>query len=227
MSVDFLGDGVALRSKGDIVSNDGTSFIAIPSGSNGYVLSSNSTATSGLEWIAPQTTGSEAYTSIAFTSVTASTATVTFSSIPATYKDLEIRIVARGTEAAIASTIEMTTNTSGSYLRVSGRVQEAAINIANTSSTESKFALPLCIAASSTTTNTFSFCKAVIHHYSNTTTGKPVEMDGYMVSVSPNNGRSAFLVGVYREPTAISQVSFTLASGSFDVGSTFQLFGVL
>jgi hypothetical protein len=226
MAVDLVGDGAALRSKGDILSNDGTSLSTIPAGTNGYVLSSNTTATSGLEWIAPSTSGGGAYTSIGFSSITAATATVSFDSIPSSYTNLEFRIAARGTASSVAVDIVTTVNTSGSYLSLRGRVEQANISINAASSTASDFTAPVCIASSSTTADTFSFVTGTIHNYSKTTSGKPVDINGYMVAVSPNYGREAFCVGIYRESSTITKISFSLSSGNFDVGSTFQLFGV-
>jgi len=92
MAVDILGDGINVSAKGDIVGHDGTAPARIPVGSDGQILTAQSSATSGLVWVTPNTTPSgESFYTIASSTLTADTASITFSSITSGYTDLHIR----------------------------------------------------------------------------------------------------------------------------------------
>jgi hypothetical protein len=88
MAVDRIGDGIALRSKGDILSHDGTSAYVVQSSSSGQVLQASSTSPSGLVWATASTAPVEAWVPIAVAQATASTTSLTISSIPSGYDRL-------------------------------------------------------------------------------------------------------------------------------------------
>ena len=88
MAVDRIGDGLALRSKGDIVSHDGTSIISISPGTDGQILTAQSSTTSGIVWASVSTGDAQYYSLIASTYLTANAQNITFSNIPATYDEL-------------------------------------------------------------------------------------------------------------------------------------------
>lgn len=91
MAVDILGDGINVSAKGDIVGHDGTAPARIPVGSDGQILTAQSSATSGLVWATPDTSGlNQGYFAVASSVLTADTASITFSSITSGYTDLEI-----------------------------------------------------------------------------------------------------------------------------------------
>ena len=88
MSISRFGDGVPLNTKGQIVAHDGTSIISIPVGSDGQILTSQSSTSSGLVW-ANTSSGDTQYVSlIASATLTASSHSITFSNIPNTYDEL-------------------------------------------------------------------------------------------------------------------------------------------
>ena len=90
MAVDRIGDGLALRSKGDIVSHDGTTNIVISPGTNGQILTAQSSTTSGLQWVDGPTTPTEYWIPIAVASATTGTRNVTVSNISGSYEDIVI-----------------------------------------------------------------------------------------------------------------------------------------
>jgi hypothetical protein len=101
--------------KGDILSSDGSSRSRVPVGTNGQVLTAQSTATSGMQFESPSF-ASPAYELIASSLLTANAATVTFSSIPTTYKWLKVIGQARGsTTGGAQPIIVLNSNTSKSY----------------------------------------------------------------------------------------------------------------
>lgn len=84
-----------LTTKGDILAHDGTSNSRIPVGSNGQVLTSQSTATSGLSWGTGPSASLSYYTKILYAELTAS-AVISYSitSIPSGYNS--IRLIVQG-----------------------------------------------------------------------------------------------------------------------------------
>lgn len=75
--------------KGDILSFDGSSRSRVAVGTNGQVLTARSSASSGMQF-ETATVASPAFDLISTTTLTANSATVTFSSIPSTYKWLKV-----------------------------------------------------------------------------------------------------------------------------------------
>jgi len=75
--------------KGDILSSNGSSRSRVPVGTNGQILTARSTATSGMQFETISVV-SPVYELIASSLLTANSATVTFSSIPTTYKWLKV-----------------------------------------------------------------------------------------------------------------------------------------
>lgn len=83
---------------GDIAAHSGTSNIAFPAATqNGNVLISSSSSVYGLRWGIGQTQATSITEPIAYSSITASTTTVTISNIPQTGRDLRVIIQARNT----------------------------------------------------------------------------------------------------------------------------------
>ena len=107
--------------KGDLISYDGSSRIRIAAGTNGQILSANSSVSAGIEW---KTYGGESptptYALIASSQLTASADTITVSNIPQTYQDLYL--VFRGqTQSAWSDTsfgIRFNSVTTGNYANV-------------------------------------------------------------------------------------------------------------
>lgn len=75
--------------KGDILSFDGSSRSRVAVGTNGQILTARSSAASGIQYETPPT-AVPVFELISTTTLTANAATVTFSSIPNTYKWLKI-----------------------------------------------------------------------------------------------------------------------------------------
>lgn len=78
-----------LTTKGQILSHDGTSAIGVSVGTNGQIVSAQSSATSGLSYITINAS-TAMYALISSTSLSASATSITFSSIPSTYRHLEL-----------------------------------------------------------------------------------------------------------------------------------------
>ena len=160
--------------------------------------------TSTYEPIATQTLGSAA-------------ATVTLSSIPATYTDLVLVISAQGASgasSAINAYYNTDTASNYSYTQLSGDGSSAS-SVQNSSSTRMRLGW-------SAVSSAFAPIIVSIQNYSNTTT--------YKTSLSRINDAAAIsgaVVNLWRSTAAVNQIVLNLNSGAnFNTGSTFTLYGI-
>jgi len=94
-----------LTTKGDILTHDGTSPVRLAVGSEGQVLTSQSTATYGLSWRAAPASSISKWDLIHNAVTTANgAATYTISNIPSTYHCLRFIVQGKSTSTAIATT---------------------------------------------------------------------------------------------------------------------------
>jgi hypothetical protein len=160
------------------------------------------------------------YTPLARTTLTSSAATVTFSSISGSYTDLVVVLSVRGT--ASGNDIDLTgqfnsdTGSNYSWTRIYGTGSAAG------SQRGSSVAYLRIGNMAGTGYSSYSPMILNIQNYSNTTTYKT------MIG-RPNNPDRIVdaYVNLWRSTSAITSVSFSASSGSFDIGSTFTLYGIL
>jgi hypothetical protein len=88
MSFSRVGDGVPLNAKGQILTHTGTSLATLPVGTDGQILISQSSASSGLTWQNVPSGETEYISLIAQATLTQGAQSITFSNIPGTYDDL-------------------------------------------------------------------------------------------------------------------------------------------
>jgi len=143
---------------------------------------------------------------------------VTFSSIPATYTDLVAKVSARQSNANIYGAINMQLNgTDGAMIFLQG-------DGASASSTNNSGVFQPISAGASATANTFGNVEVYIPNYISSN-NKSVSSD----SVGENNATTAYsrlVAGIYTVTSAITSVTFTSNSGSFNQYSTFYLYGI-
>jgi hypothetical protein len=161
------------------------------------------------------------YDKIASTTLSTSTATVTFSSIPGTYTDLRLIVSAQGA----SSNFYMKPNSDGN-----SRYSTTFMQGDGSSADSSRFVRTdlggngMLVARSATfptTTNTYGMCIIDIMNYSNTTTLKTVlSRWGVATAVS---GAS---INLYNSTSAITQLDCTPFANSWTAGSTFNLYGI-
>lgn len=156
-------------------------------------------AVSAYEVISTQTLGSAA-------------ATVTFSSIPQTYTDLVLIASSAGSaDVDIYGRLNGDTGSNYSGTRVYGNG-----SVAGSDRESSQTRMQLGLSRSAQTTNILQ-----INNYSNTTTYKTV------FNRSTEAGYSTIAwVCLWRSTAAISTVLLYPASGNFNTGSTFTLYGI-
>jgi hypothetical protein len=160
------------------------------------------------------------YTKISSTTLGSSAASVTFSSIPATYTDLVIvsfsaNTAINGNGQGIRFNSDTATNYSKIFMygdgtsAVSGRASsQTNISISNQPISSS---------------GTFAATVTSIQNYSNSTTYKTVLSRGG--SAHTNNLVIAY-TGTWRSTAAITTIDLINDSGSFITGSTFNLYGI-
>lgn len=167
-----------------------------------------------------------ANTHVAISTVTVGsggTANITFSSIPATYTDLLIKVSARGTTSAKYDYLFMQLN--GASTNYSGKilyVDNASAGSTNNSS--SSYLNPGIVDMTTSTVSTFSSTDIYISNYAGSNY-KSISGD----AVSEDNTNYAALYSMaqlWSNTAAITSIVFTTPSGSFAQYSTATLYGI-
>ena len=159
--------------------------------------------------------------------LTSSAATVTFSSIPATYTDLVLRVSSRSDRSASAfEEITMVingdtaSNYSTTYMQGDGTT---ATSVRTTSATDAR--LKFSSEGVSATANTFASVDIYIPSYT-ASQNKPFGL----FSAQENNTTAAYLLGtalLWRNTAAITSISLsTVFAANFVTGSSFYLYGI-
>jgi hypothetical protein len=164
------------------------------------------------------------YTPIATQTLASNTATVTFSSIPATYTDLVFVFDAATVTAGKTLLLRFNSDSTAlySYTNLDGNGTAAA--------SSRNGASPTSIQIESTNVGTdsnlnASNCIINVMNYSNSTTFKTA-----LCRINNASGASfpgvAQIVGLYRSTTAISSVSITTTTDQQKSGAVFALYGI-
>jgi len=161
------------------------------------------------------------FSSIASTTLGSATSTVTFSSIPANFTHLQLRIYARGSTND-ALYMQVNGDTTATYtrhaLRGLGSGSGAFGNASQTSSYIGQIR--------ATGTNSFGVYIIDILDYKNTNKNKTIKIKaGYN---NNTDGACEFNSSAYLATSAISSISFFVGStGGIETDSRFSLYGVL
>lgn len=165
---------------------------------------------------------SDAMTAIASTTLGTDTATVTFSSIPATYDDLVVIMYARAVTADQTLNCRFNSDTNSNYSTTGMRTTGS---VANTSSaTNATFAYVAFDIGVLNGTDKFSALTLNVFNYANTSYNKT-----YLTRHSADNagtGGVEFNAGLWRSTSAINSITLTMSFGSFRANSAFELYGV-
>lgn len=161
------------------------------------------------------------YEPIATNTLTTNTATVTFSSISASYTDLVLvsNVGATAAGASVFIRFNSDTGTNYSYTEMYGDGTTAASARASSLG----YSQPSAYIGVDTPITTVIITN--IQNYSNTTTNKTFLSRANRASAGSAPGTEA-LVGLWRSTAAINTIALSLFSGSFVTGSTFTLYGI-
>jgi len=164
------------------------------------------------------------YESIATATGTGSSGTITFSSIPATYKHLQIRLLARSTQVAtsVSASIQCNGDTGSNYARhtLNG---DGATATSNSSSTAVSMTL-FRITGASVTANIMGTGIVDIQDYQSTTKYKTFRS----ISGEDENGAGSIRLqsGLWQSTSAINSLNVFLASDSFTTTTVVALYGI-
>jgi hypothetical protein len=162
------------------------------------------------------------YTLISSNVLTASAASVTFSSIPATYTDLVLRISARNDGGANLTYIQFNSDTSSNYSTTN---IYGTGSIAGSDPSGAGTYVYAVVNQSSQTASTFSSSEFYIPSYQ-VSQNKPMSLFG----VNENNATAAIIIGgahLWRNTAAITSINLSAGGGfNFVSGSSFYLYGI-
>jgi hypothetical protein len=209
--------------------SDGTNYF----GNEPFTASTNITFTPGSNNVGISATGSGGsgnFTLIQRQTLASPASSVTFSSIPGTYTDLEIYITAASsTTGSNLATLLSTFNSDSSADYAIDYVQVVAGDVGGAQEA-SQTALPTCNVATNENASTWpGICKVTIPLYSGTTFVKAVTSLNALAENAPlvSGQRALYYIGGWWNSTAaITQIVFTLSAGNFVTGSVFELYGV-
>jgi len=215
MSITRFGDGTPISSKGDIVTHDGTTAKSFPVGTDGQILTAQSTAPSGIVWANLNTGSTQYYKLIESKFLTAAANSVTFSSIPSTYDQLSLVVLQKRADntSVVTSNIRFNSDTGAKY-QVTERNNFSGIgNSTSTSATSVKYRLD----GTQPTT-----MEMIIPRYKSTTIFKPFKIEYSIVSGSAvSTMELGYVFGNYADAaTAIN--SITIYAGTIGGSETFS-----
>jgi len=155
--------------------------------------------------------------------LTSSAASVTFSSIPATFTDLAVRVSLRSDRANTQDDVRITfnsttTNYSYTYMRGNGSA------VTTSFSTSDPWTWFGNIDAANAASNTFANGELYIPSYT-VSQSKPASA----IMAMEDNATASFMTAnanLWRNNAAISSITFALGFGSFVSGSSFYLYGI-
>lgn len=154
--------------------------------------------------------------------LTGSQASVSFTSIPATYTDLVVKLSARCDAAIVNIKITFNSDTATNYSQtyIYGDGSSAASGRSSSDTNINPFGLN----ASTYTSNTFSNAEIYVPSYL-VSQNKPVGFFG----VTENNATSAYMMadaGLWRNTAAITSITIAPNANNFVSGSSFYLYGI-
>ena len=167
------------------------------------------------------------YTLISSNTLSASAASVTFSSIPATYTDLVLRISARSTRVATSNNLDLRINADSSALYSYTYLYGAGTTAASARSSADVSVFISTMNAANSTANTFTSAEIYIPSYT-VSQNKPLGSFGAFENNSATVNEIDSNAHLYRSTAAITSLTFYSGLGSFnfDIGSSFYLYGI-
>jgi hypothetical protein len=166
-----------------------------------------------------------AYELISTTLLGSTTASVTFSSIPSTYKHLQIRATTRTSSGTGYAVSYANGNNTGPYNKSSHLLFGNGSTVSSGSSTNAEifYQLPGETAGSGATSGAFGASITDVLDYANTSKTKTFRtLNGYMAS----SRIISLASGNWNDLTAITSITFAVDGGSYVSGSRFSLYGI-
>lgn len=201
-----------VTTKGDLVAATGAdTLVRVGVGTNGQVLSANSGAAAGVEWVTASSGGMTQLVSGSF----ASASTLNLTSISGSYKNL-VLIVKKMFISGNQNLIYLRLNNDSSALYGNATTYSNSQTIADTDFSLQQF---------TTSTPESNFTRIEFYDYANTTTYKrfdTFQIQKYDSTTWGFGGRK----GAYRSTSAITEINLFTGGGNFDTGGSYILYGV-
>jgi hypothetical protein len=152
---------------------------------------------------------------------TGGSGTITFSSIPSTYKHLQIRMFATSSGAVADAYIRFNADSGANYHNQQMRGNSSTVQAYNYT-TQNQMVITSNIGQSSTA---FSAAVCDILDYRSTAKNKSIRsLTGYNLNTS--GGEPITWSGSWNNTSAISRIDIILSGGTFSSGSQFALYGI-
>jgi hypothetical protein len=210
-----------LTTKGDLLVRTATGLARKAAGANGTVLSPDSASADGFSYISPPAD----CVKIAETVLAAAAASVSFASIPATYRHLRLVASLRGDAAVATQALHLRFNgdatavydiegLSVNLTSVNGRNETAVTSIydyMDGANSVAGYSSPHVID---------------LPNYAGTTFYKSALLAGASMGSAATDKLALFTTGWWRSTAAINAVSLTPNAGNFVTGSVFTLYGM-
>lgn len=212
-----LADGAVpatiIDAKGDLIAGSAADTpVRVAVGTDGQVLTADSTQTAGVKWAAA---AGGSWTSLASGTLSTSTGTLTLSSISSAYKDL--RLVVRAIKPAtnnVDARLVLNASTANVYL---------SYYIFSTGSLGKIGGAYMPLAPDLMDNTYVSQFVITIFDYSNTTSWKTIQSNSAVISAGNPYPQPVFSL-FDGDTNAITSVKFYLSSGNFAAG-TYELYG--
>lgn len=167
------------------------------------------------------------FESIATATGTGSSGTITFSSIPSTYKHLQIRYIGRSDEVATVRNLNIRLNgdTGTNYVYHNLTGDGSTATAAGVTAVAQMLVRP--IPAASASANIMGAGIIDIHDYASTTKNKTVRtFVGADANTASTDWKVSLFSGLWLNTAAITSISLIAQSGNFTTDSTFALYGI-
>jgi hypothetical protein len=164
--------------------------------------------------------------SIATVTVGTAQSSISFTSIPSTYKHLQIRWLTRSTATGgdSASTLRMKLNSSSGTYRSHGLVGTGSTTAAGDIGTSTGDWVYYAIPNDSVSASMFGAGVIDLLDYANTSKNKVSRM---LAGFDKNGGGQVSLQShLWVDTSAVTQLDFTMATGNFSPNSSFALYGI-
>lgn len=169
---------------------------------------------------------SDAMQLISSTTLTTTSSTIDFSSIPSTFKHLQIRISSRSTDTNSPFYLTLNGDTGITYSR---QIMDStgSTTIAHTSASGNQTSFYAGFQApSSAPANAFSSAVITLTDYKNTNTLTTMRST-YGLATSGGQYKIGMSGGVWNSLSAVNRVTFSGQVGGFAIGTTISLYGIL